>query len=99
MAGPIYKFFRVRTTEAFYQLSRAERQALLDKIVEIGNQSGLKRLVFCDSSWSNEQWTAFGVEEFVDLEAVQKHTAALDAVDWLRYIESETMLGTAWGSA
>lgn len=96
-AGPIYKFFRVRMTEAFYQLSPAERQAMLEKIEEIGNQGGVKRVILCQSSWSNEQWDVFGVEEFADIEAVQQHQTALGAVDWLRYIESETMLGTAWG--
>jgi hypothetical protein len=96
MAGPIYKFFRARPTEAFYQLSPAERQAMLAKIEEIGKQAGVKVLVQCQSSWSNEEWDAFGVEEFADLEAVRKHKAALDAVDWFRYIKSESMLGTAW---
>lgn len=99
MAGPIYKFFRVRPTEAFYQLSPAERQAMLEKIDQIGKQGGVKSIVLCDSGWNNEEWTAFGVEEFADIEAVQKHRAELDAVDWFRYLESETMLGTAWGSA
>jgi hypothetical protein len=99
MAGPIYKFYRVRLTEAFYQLSPAERQALLEKIEEIGKQGGVKPLVFCNSSWSNEQWDAFGVEEFPDLAAIQAHKAALDAVDWFRYIQAETMLGTAWAPA
>jgi hypothetical protein len=27
---------------------------------------------------------------------LQKHNAALTQADWYRYIDSETMLGTAW---
>jgi hypothetical protein len=33
------------------------------------------------------------VEEFPDIEAVQKHTAELDELDWFRYVESMTLLG------
>ena len=35
MQGPIYKFYRLRPTEAFYALTQAERDALLAKIGEL----------------------------------------------------------------
>ena len=95
MEGPIYKFYRVRWTEAYYQLSQTERDSLLAKIGEMGKQFGVKLVVLCDSAWSNERWTAFGVEEFPDMATVQKHNAALAKVDRFCYIECETMLGTA----
>lgn len=62
MPGPIYKLFRVRWAEAYYQLSPAEKEAMIEKIDQIGRDAGLKRHVLCDSSWSNEQWTGFGVD-------------------------------------
>lgn len=93
MTGPIYKFYRVRPTEAYYQLDPTARQALLAKIESIGQETGAKSILQCSSSWSNECWMVFGVEEFADLEAVKRHQDALEAVDWFRYIESETMLG------
>ena len=96
MQGPIYKFWHARWTEAFYQLSQAEREALMQKIDGIGKQVGFKTLAACEASWNNEQWAAFGLEEFPDMESVQKHNAALIEADWFRYIHCETMLGTAW---
>jgi hypothetical protein len=35
------------------------------------------------------------VEEFPDLEAVQQHTKLLEELNWMRYVEAETLLGTA----
>jgi hypothetical protein len=30
------------------------------------------------------------------MEAVRKHTQLLNELNWLRYIESDILLGTAW---
>jgi hypothetical protein len=95
MEGPVYKFFRVRFTEAWYQLSQAEKDNLMAKVEELGNQFGIKRPVLCNSSWSNERWDGFGVEEFPDMASVQKHNAGLAEINWFRYIDCETMLGNA----
>jgi hypothetical protein len=94
MQGPIYKFYRLRTTEAFYALSQAEKDALLEKLNDLRTQHGGKRIVHCSSAWSNERWRAFGLEEFPDMQAVANHTVALLALDMFRCVESETMLGT-----
>jgi hypothetical protein len=96
MEGPIYVFSRFRPTEAWYQLSQAEKDNMLAKIDAMGKQFGLKRLLMCNSRWSNERWLGYGVEEFPDLATHQKYTTALEEADWFRYIESDTMLGTAW---
>ncbi len=95
MQGPIYKFYRLRPTEAFYALSQAERDALLTKLGELRTQQGVKAIVDCNSAWHDERWSSFGLEEFPDMQAVANHTAPLLALDLFRYIESETMLGTA----
>jgi hypothetical protein len=50
--------------------------------------------VGCDSTWASEQWQFFGVHEFPDIEAVQKNTAALQELNWFRYVEAVTTLGT-----
>jgi len=39
---------------------------------------------------------AFGVEEFPDIEAVQKFTNLLIERDHFRYIEVDSMLGSEW---
>ena len=97
MEGPIYKFFRVRWTQAGHQLSQAERNDLLAREAEVREQVGLKNLVLCDSGWHNELWSAFGVHEYPNMDAVVKHFEGMQALDFFRYIESETMLGTRWG--
>jgi hypothetical protein len=95
MAGPIYKMFRARWKEPWFALTQEEQDALTTKVQAALEQVGGKSLVFCDSSWSSEQWWGFGVEEFPDLEAVQQHTKLLQDLNWMRYVESETLLGTA----
>ena len=62
-----------------------------------GRQGSLdrrKELVMCSAAWSNERWPFFGVEEFPDLEAVQRHEQILTDLNWARYIDSRTTLGT-----
>ena len=96
MAQPIYKLWQSRWTEAWHQLSKEEQARLGAQVDAALGQVGGKRLVLCESAWANEQWQAFGVEEFPDLEAVQKHTQILNDLNWFRYLESRTLLGTAY---
>ena len=90
----VYKLFLGRPTEAWYQLSEEEQADLMDKVTGLLEQAGGKTVILCDSSWSSEQWQFFGMEEFPDIAAVQKHTADLNELDWLRYVESMTLLGS-----
>ena len=94
MAKPIYKFFMGRFLEAWYQLSEEERNSRLAKLNESFEKVGGKRPVICDSSWSSDQWSIAGVEEFPSIEAVQNFTATLTELDWSRYVESISVLGT-----
>src|SRR5688500_10443967 len=96
MAKPIYKLFIGKPTEAWYQLSEEEQKGRLEKVNGLLEQVGGKRVVMCDSSWASDQWLVFGVEEFPDIEAVQRFSAGLNELNWFRYIESTTLLGTAW---
>ena len=96
MVGPIYKSFRGKLTEAWHQLSQEEQESLLAKVSEAIEKVGGKSLVVCDSRWASEEWQFFGVEEFPDIEAVQKHTELLNELNWLRYVESSSVLGAEW---
>ena len=95
MAQKVYKLYMGKATEAWYQLSQEERDDLMAKNDENLKELGAKTVVHCDSSWSSEQWQFFGVEEFPDIEAAQAHTAFLNQFDWLRYVDSLTVLGSA----
>ncbi len=94
MAQPIYKVFLVKLSEAWHQLSPDEQKNLLAKVDEAREKVGGKVIVACDSSWCSEQWPFWGVEQFPDIEAVQKYTELLNAFNWFRYVESMTVLGT-----
>jgi hypothetical protein len=94
MAQPIYKLWQGRFTEAWYQLPEQEQQQLLGQVMEALNSSGGRELVVCDAAWSNERWPVFGIEEYPDLEAVQRHEQLLTDLNWARYIDSRTTLGT-----
>ena len=91
----IYKLYLVhRATEAWYALSETEQHQLFEKVDQALAQAGGQRLVQCDSAWSSEQCPAFGVEVLPDLEAAQKHTKLLNDLNWYRYLESPSVLGT-----
>jgi hypothetical protein len=94
MSGPIYKVFLFRNTEAYYQASEAERNEFLSKLEAAFQKVGGKRLVMCNSYWSSDQWSIFGVEVFPDIEAVQQYSEAMNELNMPRYVESMSVLGT-----
>jgi hypothetical protein len=96
MAKTIYQLFMMRPSEAWYQLSKEEQDNLLAKQEESSKKAGAKTLVFADSAWSNEEWMYFGLHEFSDIEALQKHAKELGDIQWFRYIVSKVILGTEW---
>jgi hypothetical protein len=94
MTGPIYKMFHARWTEAWYQLSKEQQEAMFAKMTETGERLGAKQVLICNSSWNSEKWLFWGVEEYPNMEALQEYTDGLVELDWFRYCESETLLGT-----
>ena len=96
MAQKVYKVFLAKMSEAWHQLSQEEQEDLMAKVLEAREKAGGKGMLLCNSAWSSEQWPFFGVEEFPDVEAVQRHTELLEAFNWSRYVDSMTVLGTEW---
>lgn len=96
MAGPVYKLWMFKYTEAWYQLSEEDRNDLLAKLQAAYEKVGGKQTLVCASGWSAEQWLAFGIDEFPDIDAAQKFYALLNEHDHFRYVESTSMLGTKW---
>jgi hypothetical protein len=94
MAQPIYKLWQGRFTEAWHELPDQDQQRLLGQVQEALSTAGGRELVICSAAWSNERWPFFGVEEFPDVDAVQRHEDILTGLDWGRYIESQSILGT-----
>jgi len=73
MATPVYKLFMMTPKEFWYHLSKDEQETILAQSDALLQQVGAKRIAMCNSGWSNEKWADFGLEEFPDAEAVQKH--------------------------
>ncbi len=96
MAGSIYKAWGGKLTEAWYQLSTEEQESLLAKVNEVREKVGGKLVIICNSSWASEERQYFGVEEFPDIEAVQKHTELLNELNLMMYVDSSSVLGTEW---
>lgn len=94
MAQPIYKLWQARLTEAWYQLGEEEQLRLLGLVRDALNTAGGKELVMCSAAWCNEEWPFFGMEEFPDLEAEQRHAQMLFDLNWGRYMRVRSTLGT-----
>lgn len=90
----IYKSFQFRFKDPWYQLSKEEQRALVAKISNAFDSVGGKRILMCNSGWSSEEWQGFGVEEFPDIEAVRPHTRLLHELNWFRYLDGRSVLGT-----
>jgi hypothetical protein len=45
---------------------------------------------------STDEWTAFGVQEFPDMDAVETHLRDPWELDWFRYIETRSPLVIRW---
>lgn len=94
MSEPIFKLFFVKFRENWHQLPRDQQLDLLAKMEAAFERAGAKRPVFCNCSWSAEQWSEFGVEEFPNLAALQQFRQELEQIGWSRYVETQTFLGT-----
>jgi hypothetical protein len=94
MGQQVYKLWQGRWTEAWHALSAEEQQRLLGQAQKALDTAGGKELVICSAAWSNERWPLFGLEEFPDIDAVHRHAQLLLDLNWARYVESRTTVGT-----
>jgi hypothetical protein len=94
MSEPIYKFFHARFLPDWYQLSKEQQDSLVAKQLEALEKAGGKQPLLCNIYWCTDQWLFAGVEEFPNIEAVQKYMAALQELNWNRYVQADTVLGT-----
>jgi hypothetical protein len=94
MSEPIYKLFTGRFLPDWYQLSQEQQNSLLAKLHEALEKVGAKTMLLCNTYWSTDQWQWAGVEEFPNIEAVQKYMATLHELNWHRYVEGNNVLGT-----
>ena len=59
------------------------------------DETGVKLLMMIDCRWSNEEWDYIGVEEWPNLEALEKRAKfEKEELQGFRYAISKTYLGT-----
>jgi hypothetical protein len=94
MGQPIISFIAAKWTDAWYQLSKEEQDSLMAKIRAHREEAGIhvKNVIVCrvlDVSWD---WIV--VDEYPDIETIQR-LEDLDAeVNWRRYWEGTSVIGT-----
>jgi len=95
MSAPVYLLVLGKGfTEAWYQLSKEERDGLWAKVVEIDKRAGITPHISCNSRWADEEIMLWGVAEYPSMEAYQQKVAELEAIEWWRYFSGRTILGT-----
>jgi hypothetical protein len=82
------------STEAWYQLSKAEQTDLWSKAMEAEKRAGARLVVGCNSRWADEAVSEWVVLEYPDLQAYQQKVAELEKLNWWRYFKAKTILGT-----
>ena len=91
---PIIKVLFFKPKEAYFGLSEEKRKEFAVKATKDVTEVGGKWIARCDCYWANEEWVWFGVMEFPDIEAVQKHAKFIEELEQFRYVESKSYLGT-----
>jgi hypothetical protein len=93
MAQPIYLVWMSKYTPEWYKLSKDEQDALMAKVGEARNATGGEEVLTRISLWCSENWLAWGVEKYPDIEAVQKHSLLLYNLNWYQFVEASSYLG------
>jgi hypothetical protein len=94
MSQPVHVMFLMNNTEAWYQLSQEAKDSIMNKITASLKEAGAEVLALCDATWSTDSWQMFGLIKFPDIEALQKHRKDTNNLDWGRYTEGISVLGT-----
>jgi hypothetical protein len=95
MDKPIYKLCLIRGyTEAYYQLSEAEKQALWNELLKALTPMGIKKIgPYYDCRWSNDKYETWFIMKYPNIEAAIADTHAGQRIQLFRYMVSETILG------
>lgn len=90
---PIIKVLFMKPKEAYFGQSEKKRKEFVAKAANDVTEVGGKWLTLCNCYWANEDWLWFGVMEFPDIEAIQKHSKFIEELEQIRYVESKSYLG------
>jgi hypothetical protein len=99
---PIIRFFFAKVKDAWHELSEEETMEFMRKDRARLDELGCTFTMY-DLRWSNEEWQFVGVEEWPNLEALEKYAAfQKEELVGPRYVDAKVYLGTPvteeWGS-
>jgi hypothetical protein len=96
--NPIFQCWVVRSnpaaTDFRTRLSKEEEAAMSKAHDESLARYKSFAWLLCDSYWSDDQYSAFGVNVYPSIEAEQYHKAELAKMHWEKYFDSFAILGT-----
>jgi hypothetical protein len=92
--GEVYQVFIGRMTEAWYALGKAGQDDLWERVTAAEAAVGAKFVIACDSAWCSEHYHFFGVSAHPSVAAVQEVYRAYGELDWMRYVNTISVLGT-----
>lgn len=91
---PLVKIILFKPKESFYRKSPEERINFTNSVIDKQKEFGVKTLIpFCKCFYTNEEWTHFAVEEYPDLETLEKYNDWVFSVGMQRDWESRVYLG------
>ena len=95
MSKPIYKLCLIRGyTEAYYQLSEAEKKTYWDELAKEIFATGAEMSgPYYDCKWSNDRYEQWFTMKYPNIEAAIADTHACQKGNLFRYMISETILG------
>jgi len=99
MGNPVYELWMSKPTEAFYALSEEEQNALSVKNDAALAAVGGKTVIGCAAPWSAEQLEGWGVEEYPDFAAAQRHAELVQELNWRRYFSGTVILGIRYDAS
>lgn len=92
---PVVRLFFAKMKQEFLDLPEDEKIAFMSKDRENLDALGMKAVSMIDCSWSNDEWDYIGVEEWPNMEAIEKREKfEKEALKVFKYVESKTYLGT-----
>jgi hypothetical protein len=94
MAKSVYFLYLAKTRPSWFQLPEKEQAAMVAKLRQSVADVGGKSLISPDCSWSSGRWDLFGVEEYPNIEALQKHIADQRQIGFTQHVEEQDFLGT-----
>ncbi len=81
--------------EAFISLTEEEKIEFMRKDRENLDKLGMKAVAMVDCSWSNEEWDYIGVEQWPNMEAIEKRKKfEKEELEIFKFVESKTYMGT-----